>query len=119
MNNYLTDWLGIIDNHLDNVSPEEMERLYLKIKEVIPVSPTIEEFLIRHKCLREHDETLVIMESPRRSGKSWVEMQLNKQRPAGKAGGISLSCYAKGWTQERKLLQSSSKQSRMVSVVCK
>ena len=74
------------------------------------------DFLMKHKRLREASETVLLMESPRRWGKSWLGMEVLKQR---KNNGIKLFSYAKGWTQERKLLQSKSKQSRMVSVVCK
>ena len=74
------------------------------------------DFLEKYKRIREASETVLLMESPRRWGKSWLGMEVLKQR---KNSGIKLFSYAKGWTQERKLLRSSSKQSRMVSVVCK
>lgn len=89
-----------------------MEKLYLQVKEVTPVTPTIEEFLTYHKMLREANETVLLMGSPRR----WGDIECVKQR---KNGGVKLFYYAKGWTQERKLLKSKSKQSRLISVVCK
>lgn len=74
------------------------------------------DFLMKHKRFREASETVLFMESPRRWGKSLMSMTSLKQR---KNNGIKLFSYAKGWTQERKLLQSSSKQPRIISVVCK
>ena len=69
-------------------------------------------FLEKHKRLREANETVLLIEAPRR----WGNIECVKQR---KNSGVKLFCYARGWTQERKLLQSKSKQSRIVSVVCK
>ncbi len=77
------------------------------------------DFIEKHKRLREASETVLLMESPRRWGKSWVGMQLTKQRPAGKVGEFYLGSWSDFSISRRKLLQSSSKQSRIISVVCK
>lgn len=74
------------------------------------------DFLMKHKRLREASETVLLMESPRRWGKSWTSMSVHKHR---KNEGVKSFYFNIRWTQERKLLQSSSKQSRMISVVCK
>lgn len=59
---------------------------------------------------------------PRRSGKSWVEMQLTKQRPAGKVGNYTFTTgagfFIKYWPITKKM-KSKSKQSRYVRVVMK
>lgn len=110
---YLEDWLNITDNHLTCVSAKEMEALYLKVKEVSPASVLIEECL---KSNNKHD--FYFLETPRRTGKSWTQMQLLKERPEGKVGAINLY-FDDLWYKPTKLLRSSSKQSRMVKVVCK
>ena len=77
------------------------------------------DFLMKHKRIREASETVLLMESPRRWGKSWLEMEIVKQRPSGKVGEFYLASWDELLIKRTKLLQSKSKQSRIVSVVCK
>ncbi len=83
-------------------------------------------FLEKHKRLREASETVLFMESPRRWGKSLLqESMLNtKDKFVTMYGGAydvkSLAFPQKFYLIKRtKLLKSKSKQSRIVSVVCK
>jgi hypothetical protein len=53
--------------------------------------------------------------TPRRTGKSWTQMQLLKERPEGKVGAINFY-FDDLWYKQTKFLRSSSKQSRMIKV---
>lgn len=77
------------------------------------------DFLEKYKRIREASETVLLMESPRRWGKSWLEVEFVKQRPSGKIGEFYLASWDELLIKRTKLLQSKSKQPRIVSVVCK
>lgn len=85
------------------------------------------DFLEKHKRIREASETVLLMESPRRWGKSLrQEMILNSNQnitlmKGGAVYGVKCRTIPVKYfcIKRTKLLQSSSKQSRMVSVVCK
>lgn len=77
-----------------------------------------EDFFIRHRQLAESADNVLFIHTPRNQGKSWTEMVLHKQRTTGKVGCFQM--YIDDFCYKRtKLLQSKSKQSRIVSVVCK
>lgn len=80
------------------------------------------DFLMKHKRIREASETVLLMESPRRWGKSWLGMEIAKQRPVGKVGNYTFTTEAgffiKYWPITKKM-KSKSKQSRYVRVVMK
>lgn len=77
-----------------------------------------EDFFIRHRQLIESDDNVLFMHTPRNQGKSWGELILHKQRTTGKVECFQM--YIDDFYYKRtKLLQSKSKKSRVVSVVCK
>lgn len=45
---YLQEWLASVNEHLDTVSSEELEKNYLAVKEVVPASLPIHEYLSEH-----------------------------------------------------------------------
>lgn len=46
--NYLQEWLDSTNEHLETVSAQELEDRYLAVKEEVPCSPTISEYLAKH-----------------------------------------------------------------------
>lgn len=76
------------------------------------------DFLIRHRQLAESADNVLFMHTPRNQGKSWTEMVLHKQRTTGKVECFQM--YIDDfYYKPTKLLQSKSKQRKVVSVVCK
>lgn len=90
------------------------KEMYLRMKDLLKDLDLYVEYT---NFNNKHDD-FYFLETPRRTGKSWTQIQLLKERPEGKVGTINWY-FDDLWYKPTKLLRSSSKQSRMIKVVCK